>query len=379
MPLRQFFLLVLVLLAGWSGSPAQASMTTKEALDTCLRRTEPTRYMEAIRTLEEDAASNPGPENSTRWFTLSLAANCYREFGHPEEGAELDRRTLTEMEGQWGPDDIRLAKALRKLAFTYQLMYRYDEAEALYLRALAITEKMQGGTHIEVASLLLSLGELYNRAERHQEAEATLDNSLVIMEAALGPEHNDLAVAFDGLATVYEATGRNSEAEAALVRALMLRETSVGPESTAVAKSLDLLGSFYQRQGRIEKAMPLHQRALAIYQEPKDPPRTGGRAGFDLNSSLFPKGDPAVAISLNYIGGIHLAQKRYEEAEPLLRKSLAILEASILADTRTVVPILENLQRLYVAQGRGVEAEKIGTRLSSIADERAARRAAAAQ
>ena len=99
--------------------------------------------------------------------------------------------------------------------------------------------------------------------------------------------------------------GNYVEAEKQLVTALTIAE-GIGTENPEVATSLSNLALLYDAQGRYDEAEPLYRRALAIQEKTLDP------------------NDPFVAISLTNLGHLYRIQGRYSEAEPLYKRSLAI-------------------------------------------------------
>jgi tetratricopeptide (TPR) repeat protein len=72
---------------------------------------------------------------------------------------------------------------------------------------------------------------------------------------------------------------------------------------------------------------------------------------------------PSVAATLNNLAGLLETLSRYEEAEPLYRRSLAISEAAYGPDHPSVAVTLNNLAGLLDAMGRHDEAEELRKRL----------------
>jgi tetratricopeptide (TPR) repeat protein len=75
--------------------------------------------------------------------------------------------------------------------------------------------------------------------------------------------------------------------------------------------ALNNLALLYQAQGKYEQAEPLYQRALAIREQQLGPQH------------------PDTAGSLNNLAGLYDAQGKYEQAEPLYQRALAILEQQL--------------------------------------------------
>jgi len=84
-----------------------------------------------------------------------------------------------------------------------------------------------------------------------------------------------------------------------------------GTEHPNTARSLNNLASLYDAQGKYELAEPLHLRALAIWEEQLGPEH------------------PSTAGSLNSLAELYRAQGRYELAEPLHLRALAIRERQL--------------------------------------------------
>ena len=63
-------------------------------------------------------------------------------------------------------------------------------------------------------------------------------------------------------------------------------------------------------------------------------------------------------------------QARYQEAEPLYERAIAIDEKALGPEHPTVATMLNNLALLYNAQGRDAEAETLRGRASAIVQQR---------
>ena len=88
--------------------------------------------------------------------------------------------------------------------------------------------------------------------------------------------------------------------------------------------------------------------------------RTAGAALRALASheALRPRRRPAW-LPLNNLAGLYQATGRYEEAEPLYRRAVAILEQALGPEHRDVAYYLDRLAGLYQATGRYEEAEPL--------------------
>jgi Tfp pilus assembly protein PilF len=76
--------------------------------------------------------------------------------------------------------------------------------------------------------------------------------------------------------------------------------------------------------------------------------------------------DPKTAASLNNLGAVLQAQERYADAEPVLRRALAMKEKTLGPNNPSVAHTLSNLAQVLDALGRKAEAEKLAARAAAI-------------
>ena len=127
--------------------------------------------------------------------------------------------------------------------------------------------------------------------------------------------------------------------------ALAVREAALGGSHPDVAVSLTTLAEVYRGQGRLDDAERLHRRALGI------------------REARFGREHPDVAASLNHLAVLYNARATYREAEGLLTRALEIVDkgkgaGGAVRTNRVKAEILDNLARVYRAQGRPAEAEE---------------------
>ncbi len=74
---------------------------------------------------------------------------------------------------------------------------------------------------------------------------------------------------------------------------------------------------------------------------------------------------------MSEVGLLYRLQGRYAKAEPLYKRSLAILEKALGAEHPNVAASLENYAALLRKTGRGTEASKLEARAKAIRAKRA--------
>jgi tetratricopeptide (TPR) repeat protein len=141
--------------------------------------------------------------------------------------------------------------------------------------------------------------------------------------------------------------GRYGDAERLLVNALKRSERGA-PEAPDLAAALARLADLYRAQARYEEAEPLYRRAIALEE---------GTHGGE---------HPRVARVLNNLALVYRAQGLYEQAEPLCRRALAIAERAHGGEHPLTAAAIGNLLTVYLAQQRYVEADPLFRRSVAI-------------
>ena len=124
-------------------------------------------------------------------------------------------------------------------------------------------------------------------------------------------------------------------------------EKKYGPNHRDVAGALNNLAQIYGSQGRDADAEPLLKRAIAILD----------KAGLDSVEA---------APALNNLAALYQRQERYADAEPLFKRALAIREKSLGSSHPDVGQSLNNLATLYEKLGRHTESEPLFKRALAI-------------
>ena len=276
---------------------------------------------------------------------------AYKE-GRFAEAEKRLRAAETEARA-FGAEDPRLATTLDHLAWVVCAEGKPAEGEPLAKSALAIREKTLGPEHPDVVKSLNTLACLYDMDGKPKEAKPIYERCLALAEKAHGKEHPGVAAVLDNLATVDHALGDNDEAEAAYKRASRsARRPRTGSRSTWPRPSTTS-GFSMSRRGKYAEAEPLLKRALAIREK---------ALGTD---------HPDVATSLEALGLLYTKQGKTAAAEPLLKRSLAIYESGLGANHPHVARCCAKMAQCCRAMGQEAEAEKLETRVKAIQEKHA--------
>ncbi len=83
----------------------------------------------------------------------------------------------------------------------------------------------------------------------------------------------------------------------------------------------------------------------------------------------FPPGDPRLGRSLNNLAAVYYKQEDYGRSEPLMRRSLTVLEESLGPESADVAQTKKNLAAIYYLQGNFADAEPLLKESLSILEE----------
>ncbi len=196
--------------------------------------------------------------------------------------------------------------------------------------------------------------ELYKLSAKETERRVLLEQQLVAAEAR---EANLQAAYEEQKAKLAEAARalEDFKPDFAPVQLEEARE-SLGKGETAAAEAL-----FRQVLARSTEQSAEAAYQLGILAE--------GRIDFAAAHEYLSKAaqlQPDNPLYLNAAGRIFRVLGRYAEAEPLLQRSLAILEKALGPEHPDVANSLHNLAELYRAQGRYAEAEPLLQRLRTL-------------
>ena len=362
------------------------------------------KFADAVPLYKRALAINEkcyGPDSPTAAVNLSDLCSTYQSQGRYDDAEPLAKRVLAIYEKQHGPDHPDVAGALSLLAGISQRRCAFDEAERYYKRVLAIREKALPADHPDLVESitdlaefyfdlslfadaeplfkravqldeharglsnptvgrgLMGLGAVYAQQGRYAEAETTLKRAIAVFEKTLGQDHPIVELAVGILAVVYDAEGRGAEAEPLLRRTLAVSQKNLPPGHPLIASCLYGLGLFKSNQGQYADAAALLERATAIDQA------AGGPQHPDFARDL-----DAQALNLFRIGTLATEagqrQQKFDQAESLYRRSLAIREKVYGPDHPTAISTLSGLAELVHAQHRDAEAKQLLDRVIAV-------------
>jgi eukaryotic-like serine/threonine-protein kinase len=345
---------------------------------------------------------NEHPDVAT---SLSALANVLWHNRNFDEAEKLYRQALALRERIYLKEHPILAQSMNDLGFLLYLKGAeranlpevLNESEQLLRGALEMRQHLFGDFHPSVSETTFNLANVLGIEGQLDEAEALLQQVLANSKKLLGDEHPRLIYTLHSLGRMLWVQRKFSEAEPIYKQELAIRRKRDGSNNGAVAIALNSLGIAITQQGRFAEAEPLIREALEIrrrlYGTTNNLPM---RSAAGLARALIGQGKPGEAEALlrdelpmmeerfpndwvtfwarNLIGYSLMLQKRYVEAEPLLRSGyLGMKQKGVIVhgedgDTTTYAVDLDTARRwvskFYEQTGWTVRATEWETQLA---------------
>jgi serine/threonine protein kinase len=269
-------------------------LTVREALDRAAAR------------IDERFQDQPLVEAAIR-TTIGIAYNHLTE--HQQAARHLERAVALRQAhlGHEHPDTL---DSMRQLAIAWGWTGRFSEAISLRQQILDSCQARLGPNHPQT---LESVGELAGTLQ----TAGQWDRSAQLWERLLekrrnldGPTHASTLGTMHGLALSYAYTGRLTESIALHEVLLELVKATNGLDHHEVAWPLTTLAVTCQRARDFDRADRLFREALVLEMKRVDSYQARNRT----------------ATVLGFLGQNLFLQKRYVEAERVIRESLSILE-----------------------------------------------------
>ncbi len=292
-----------------------------------------------------------GPDNPITLISMNDLALCYQSAGKLDLALPLYEETLRLTRAKLGVDHPNTLAAMNNLAFGYWKAGKLDKAVPLSEETLKLMRARLGSDHPETLTCMNNL------ARGYQDAGIPARALPLFLEAAEGVEKSQFQHEYpqgivEGLIACYERLGQFDQAEAWRRKWLPVLKERSGAESAAYAAGLSTLGLNLIEQKKFTDAEVVLREGLAIRerQAPDD------WTTFSTRSLL---------------GSALLGQKKYAEAERLLRnghEGLSARAAKIPQPLRMVrlTQAIERLIQLYTALEKKDEAAKWRNELKTV-------------
>jgi len=217
-------------------------------------------------------------------------------------------------------DDIRKARALKKIGAAYQFASKKDKALEYFQQSLKVFEKIQADKK-EFAKPLLNICIIYWRKDDYSKALDYCLKSLRISESI--DNQRGIADAKHNIGTVYDLSGKYDTALKYHFEALKIREQMGDKEG--IADSFNAIGIVYAITKKVTEAEKYYLKSLKILEEIDD--------------------KQGIVKALNNVGLIHKDLGNFDKALAYYFKSLEVWKK--VGKKNEIANVSNNIGQLY--------------------------------
>jgi eukaryotic-like serine/threonine-protein kinase len=241
-----------------------------------------------------------GDEHPDTLTVMNNVATLYQSQGRFAESEPLYKSVLGGQRRILGEEHRDTLNTMNNLAVSYGFQGKYALGEPLFAELVERQRHALGAEHPDTLNSMTNLAMLYGYEGKYARAESQLVKLLEVDRRVLGPEHPYTLITMNDLAMVYRYQQKYAQAEALYVRLLDLQRHALGAGHPRRLAAMNDLALLYLGQGKYAPAESLVREALAAYEKG--------------NSSSWARYN-----SESLLGASLAGQKKYAEAEPLLR------------------------------------------------------------
>ena len=253
---------------------------------------------------------------------------------YANEAVEIARR----LHGDDHPDTL---KARRVLVIIYRWKKEIDAAEKLQAEVLAGDRRVLGLEHPRTLIDMNNLGAIYRLEGRYTESAGMMRQVLEISRRTNGPENMYTLAYENGLVQTLYSLGEFAEAEPLAVKNQETLKRVFGEDNQWTITSAKTLGLIYDAEGRYKEAEPILLKVL------EDTRRVQGAE--HLN----------VATATTYLGVLYQDEGKNDLAEQTLTEALALDRKRLQPGELATRTCLTALARLRLTQRKYAEAESL--------------------
>jgi cytochrome c-type biogenesis protein CcmH/NrfG len=307
---------------------------------------------EAIALYEQvrdSAVKKLGADRPDTLAALSNLAVAYLTAGKLPEAIALFEQVRDANVKKLGADHPDTVTTLNNLAAAYEAVGRRPEAITLLEQVKGARVKKLGADHPDTLTTLSRLAAAYRDAGKLPEAIALFEPVRDARVKKLGADHPDTLTTLSHLAGAYQAAGKLPEAVATFEQILDAQIKNLGADHPDTLRSLNNLAAAYWAAGKLPEAIPLFEQAatgiakrrfqhihagriifftIAAYEQAGQLGKAEGwrRQWLAVVKQKAGTDSPAYAGGLAALGLNLLRQKKWADAEAILRECLAIRE-----------------------------------------------------
>lgn len=235
--------------------------------------------------------------------------------------------------------------------------WRYLDVEcstfaSVYYEAI---RKKEGDTAcLEIALLYETLGRFLKSIDVLTLSMKCLERALEMKEMVVEPDDPWVGQSLHYLADLYLLLGNLESAESSYKQTLEINENALGKDHPLVAKELEYLAYVKKKQNKEKACTNLQRKAAQIRHKSVLSKSSMFSWSNHLDTSSIAvdtlgtgRTTPELASSLHSLGVLFMVQKRYQDAETLLKKGLTMRESLLGESDPALAHSLDSLASLF--------------------------------
>lgn len=340
-----------------------------------------TAILKGISTLATHCVGR-NQELPTFYWTL---ADIYYAQGRLSEVELVYVTAINEMKSNKSYPNI--ISASRKLCEFYKSEKRYSEAEGVWKVLIDLFERSAGDSLKYLLTTYTELIKIYWEQEKTSETEVVYEQFMELLQAVEPDEHLMHSLAYEKFTRVFLMQGKLAEAERTITKSINTLVKHFGETHPKLPTFCHILASIYYSQGRLFEAKAAfvfaidQMKALSdeyyteliearsalsvIYCEEENYSEAEGVLDIDG----IQRRPEDLAYTYFQLGRLYTKQKRYQEAEQLLRKVLETFIQRHGERDKTIFYLYVALGSVYTASQQLVEGKNMLLRAIEIAKE----------
>ncbi len=267
---------------------------------------QPDRALAMLIKVSEAQEKSLGADHPETLLARANLAVAYRSAGQPEKALPIFEQLRTPFVKRLGMDHPDTLTLLHDLATMYRDAGRHGEALPLFEQVHDASVKKLGPDHLDTLATVNELAGAYRLAGQLEKAIPIYEPTCAVMRKKFGSDHPDVLITLHNLAVAYDDAGQPDRA------LLLYEEAAAGMEKRQFKHEMapqlvDDVIDFHERKKQFDRAEVWRRKWLSAMREQAGPET------------------PQYGNALIRLGHNLLRQRKYTEAEPMLREALALL------------------------------------------------------
>ncbi|MCP4442703.1 MAG: CHAT domain-containing protein [Aureispira sp.] len=237
-------------------------------------------------------------------IVLGDLAWVYQSMGRYEEAEQFHLARAANDKKKLGENSLEYAAALSNLGHLLDDIGRYEEALSLYLEVMSIQSEKVGTNNLKFFVTLNNIAAVYFNMKKYKEAKEAYLKAKNILHALEGEDNLDYAIILDNLAHLYVQLKEHELAKKSALKAMQIRLKLLGKEHSDYFRSLNSLAVVYYGGEEYELAKTSWIESKKMQEQSEK-----------TQNINYGK-------TLNSLVGVNIAIKNYEEANKYIHLAL---------------------------------------------------------